>query len=691
MRVFRAASTRSGHRSVRTRFFVRVTPLRPRASTAAMGRPRSCARRAPVSVHRLAVGVRVGGRRCVARRVTLARQRGAPHDAGGRRPADGGSPRAPGRRRASPTDGTAAPTPGARYRSHRGRPDTVRRRGDVVGGRRVAARGARALAGKVQGRRTTVDARAAARVAAHRRPAVCASPRRGSSRRTWSPTRRGARPGGDSASPLANGGAFGGKVDSPVGAARAPRWPTARPRRSRASSLARTSCASAPSGPRSRRRRRCDQQHGARSRHSRRRRPHAFTAPIAWPYALEEDGDWTSAHRRRYRRRRRPLRASRTRRARGAARRRAARRRRPTASRLVRDDAWSASVLLDSCVAADERQRSPAPAWRSGSRGPVERRARVRGRGRRPARRRSCSAPTRSARRTWRSAGCSPRASPSIPDTGEVHDLTIRSFGILRAEDTPPIDVELVDDPGAASRTRASDAVFAAVAAAAWNAVSDAEGARPGVVPRRRSTRVRARALRRWRRRALGHDRCPGSISTLTDQRPEREAHERRRMTEAEEHVARRARRSRGARRQEPRAAISAPNHPSDTAGDTPTAGSPPANAPDEHRHAHGNPNCDAQVRRRAGRRTCGYRPAPPAPRGARRIAMTLDDDAARRRQSRRRATTAPPVTATTVEASGSPPSARRSSPTPRRGTEERDQAARRCSRPSGSGRSCRR
>ena len=33
------------------------------------------------------------------------------------------------------------------------------------------------------------------------------------------------------------------------------------------------------------------------------------------------------------------------------------------------------------------------------------------------------------------------------PETGEVHDLTIRSFGILRAKDTPPIDVEIVDDP----------------------------------------------------------------------------------------------------------------------------------------------------------------------------------------------------------------------------------------------------
>ena len=35
------------------------------------------------------------------------------------------------------------------------------------------------------------------------------------------------------------------------------------------------------------------------------------------------------------------------------------------------------------------------------------------------------------------------------PDTGEVHDLTIRSFGILRAKDTPPIDVEIVDEPAA--------------------------------------------------------------------------------------------------------------------------------------------------------------------------------------------------------------------------------------------------
>jgi hypothetical protein len=53
------------------------------------------------------------------------------------------------------------------------------------------------------------------------------------------------------------------------------------------------------------------------------------------------------------------------------------------------------------------------------------------------------------------------------PATGEVQDLTIRSFGILRASETPPIDVTIVDDP-APPRARATDAVFAAVAAAAW-------------------------------------------------------------------------------------------------------------------------------------------------------------------------------------------------------------------------------
>ncbi|MDQ1520040.1 MAG: hypothetical protein QOI55_1113, partial [Actinomycetota bacterium] len=77
------------------------------------------------------------------------------------------------------------------------------------------------------------------------------------------------------------------------------------------------------------------------------------------------------------------------------------------------------------------------------------------------------------------------------PATGEVHDLTIRSFGIIRPRSMPPVDVEIVDDVGPA-RPRASDAVFAAVAAAAWNAVTRAEGARPEAFPARETRSGRA-------------------------------------------------------------------------------------------------------------------------------------------------------------------------------------------------------
>ena len=49
---------------------------------------------------------------------------------------------------------------------------------------------------------------------------------------------------------------------------------------------------------------------------------------------------------------------------------------------------------------------------------------------------------------------------------GNVLDLTIRSFGILSARDMPAVDVVVEDSGGPA--VRGSDAVFAAVAAAAW-------------------------------------------------------------------------------------------------------------------------------------------------------------------------------------------------------------------------------
>jgi hypothetical protein len=53
-----------------------------------------------------------------------------------------------------------------------------------------------------------------------------------------------------------------------------------------------------------------------------------------------------------------------------------------------------------------------------------------------------------------------------VDERGRPVDLTIRSFGILRAADTPPITVEIVADD--AAPVNASDAVFAAVASACW-------------------------------------------------------------------------------------------------------------------------------------------------------------------------------------------------------------------------------
>ncbi len=54
----------------------------------------------------------------------------------------------------------------------------------------------------------------------------------------------------------------------------------------------------------------------------------------------------------------------------------------------------------------------------------------------------------------------------SVDADGVPHDLTIRSFGVVRAVDTPAIEVEIVASEG--PPVNGSDAVFAAVAAAVW-------------------------------------------------------------------------------------------------------------------------------------------------------------------------------------------------------------------------------
>lgn len=54
----------------------------------------------------------------------------------------------------------------------------------------------------------------------------------------------------------------------------------------------------------------------------------------------------------------------------------------------------------------------------------------------------------------------------SVDESGTVHDLTVRSFGILGAAAMPPVEVTIEPDDG--EPVNGSDAVFAAVAAAVW-------------------------------------------------------------------------------------------------------------------------------------------------------------------------------------------------------------------------------
>lgn len=64
----------------------------------------------------------------------------------------------------------------------------------------------------------------------------------------------------------------------------------------------------------------------------------------------------------------------------------------------------------------------------------------------------------------------------AVDSQGEVQDLTIRSFGVLRAVDTPPIHVDIVNSD--AAPVAVGEAVFCAVASAAW-----AQAGRPQAIP----------------------------------------------------------------------------------------------------------------------------------------------------------------------------------------------------------------
>ena len=344
---------------------------------------------------------------------------------------------------------------------------------------------ARALAGKVQGRRTTIDPMP---------PLALPDVEPGGVRLATSwvepaylePDASWCAPGAEPATSLANGGAFGGKTTSQVGAA-------ARELADRTGRTVRVVYARedvvrlGPKRPPIA----ATASFDGTTVHVRGTvvgDPTPFVTAIAWPYAIDEQHEWTSATAPG------PSTSS-TLRAVGLAERAVLVEGALQVAGVDRTglvhDARAASVLLDSCVATESGAIAGARVTHDAA-GLIERvHVRV-----------AAGDPLDGVVLRSYAIGAAHMALGWVlteglavdSETGEVHDLTIRSFGILRAKDTPPIDVEIVDDPGP-PRARASDAVFAAVAAATWNAVSDADGARPETFPAR-ETRAAA-ALRR--------------------------------------------------------------------------------------------------------------------------------------------------------------------------------------------------
>ena len=339
---------------------------------------------------------------------------------------------------------------------------------------------ARARAGKVQGRRTTADARppldlpvlpsgGVRLVTGWVEPAYL------------EPDASWCVPGGEPASPLANGGAFGGKADSPVGAAArelADRFgrsvrvvfsredvvrlgPKRPPIAARAAyhdgTVAIVGAVAGAIDP--------------------------FVAPIEWAYRIEESCAWTSA------RVPGPTTSSALRGV-GLAERAVLVEGALDAAGVDRHalvrDGRVARTLLDTCV--------PSPAGTNAPRALAGARVDIDDDGSitRVVVRIAAGDPLDDVVLRSYAVGAAHMALGWVlnealtvdPETGEIHDLTIRSFGVVRAQDTPRIEVEIVEDDGP-PLARASDAVFAAVAAAAWNAITRADGARPTRSPRR--------------------------------------------------------------------------------------------------------------------------------------------------------------------------------------------------------------
>ncbi len=90
----------------------------------------------------------------------------------------------------------------------------------------------------------------------------------------------------------------------------------------------------------------------------------------------------------------------------------------------------------------------------------------------------------------------------AVDELGEPQDLTIRSFGILKASELPPVSITIDDDDLDEAARPVSTAVFAAVAAAAWSASGFVSAWPLGGLPWGRPPRARQPGSRATRSQA---------------------------------------------------------------------------------------------------------------------------------------------------------------------------------------------
>lgn len=135
----------------------------------------------------------------------------------------------------------------------------------------------------------------------------------------------------------------------------------------------------------------------------------------------------------------------------------------PVTSLAIRGAGWVEAAVLVGSISGAERVRSPDGGWASAEVAPDGRIVVEVG----------CGDPLDEVVVRSYAIGAAHMAlgwvtseSLFVADDGEIGDLTIRSFGVLRAVEVPPVEVRIAPEDG--PPCNGSDAVFAAVALAVW-------------------------------------------------------------------------------------------------------------------------------------------------------------------------------------------------------------------------------